>query len=87
MSTLLDLLAQRYDRDQSMAMLRDEDLRDSEMRALDSALQRAGMPDGMHETHEGRSLFLAVLTLRLKFPLDEAHAKVERNIAMREGRL
>jgi hypothetical protein len=86
MSTLLDRLADGYDREQSLAMLRNEDLRNIVMQEQEAALQAVGMPDGMFDTHEGQSLFLAVLTLRLKFPLDEAHAKVERNIAMREGR-
>jgi hypothetical protein len=87
MATLLDILVERFDKAAAMTLLRDESARDTAMLDLAEELQRAGMPAGMLDTHEGSSLFLAVLALRLKFPLDVAHEKVQRNIDMREGRI
>jgi hypothetical protein len=56
------------------------------MRRLSGELVTAGMPAGMLETDEGANLFVAVLALRVKFPREDALAKVRLNIAMREGR-
>jgi hypothetical protein len=86
METLLDLLFERFDRDQAFVLLRDESQRSNAMADLAGDLEIAGMPAGMLATSEGANLFVAVLSLRLKFPVGEAREKVRLNIAMREGR-
>lgn len=86
MEALLDLLFARFERAEAMRVLRDAAERQRAMAELSSDLVAAGMPAGMLETGEGQNLFIAVLTLRLKFPRAEAREKVALNIAMREGR-
>jgi hypothetical protein len=85
MTVLLDIFFEEYDRNTALLLLRDETERQTAMRALAPRLEAAGMPDGMLATGEGSSLFVAVLALRLKFSRQEALAKVQLNIAMREG--
>jgi hypothetical protein len=85
MATLLELLQARYDRPAAMELLRDLDARARALTALSSDLEAAGMPPGLLSTAEGENLFVAVLSLRLKFSEDEARQKVAMNIAMREG--
>lgn len=85
LATLLEALY-GYDVPAARALLLDPAQREDARETLAPSLAAAGMPDGMLGTPEGGSLFVAVLTLRLKFPPDEARQKVERNIAMREGR-
>lgn len=86
MQTLLDLLYLEYDRAQAMRMLQDEQARAEAVSVLERRLEDAGMASGLLDTDPGRNLFVAVLTLRLKFPIEEAREKVRLNIAMREGR-
>lgn len=85
MERLLELLYERFDRSQAFALLRDEAERSQAMAALSGALEASGMPAGMLASSEGVNLFVAVLSLRLKFPEAEAREKVRLNIAMREG--
>jgi hypothetical protein len=86
MESLLDLLFERYDRAQAIDILRYETAREQAFAELAGNLASAGMPPGMLETSEGENLFVAVLSLRIKFPEAEAREKVQLNIAMREGR-
>lgn len=84
METLLELLFARYVRADALALLRDLDAREHATAQLSPDLETAGMPPGTLATSEGQNLFVAVLTLRLKFQEDEARQKVALNIAMRE---
>lgn len=86
MLDLLDELAQGWTRDEALTLLRDGQAQAAARDALAPRLEERGMPAGMLASDEGGNLFVAVLALRLKFPLDEARRKVELNIAMREGR-
>lgn len=86
MRRCLDLLYERIDDDRARSMLRDPDLRAQTYLELATELTAHGMPEGMFQTSEGESLGLAILALRLRFPQDVGVAKVELNIAMREGR-
>jgi hypothetical protein len=86
MATLLDLLFERFDRDAAMTLLRDPQAREQAKCQLAPVLEPTGMPSGMLATPEGQNLFVAVLSLRLKFSEEEARQKVALNIAMREGR-
>lgn len=86
MATLLDLLFERYEQPDALAMLRDTRAREPALQSLAPDLESHGMPPEMLATPEGQNLFVAVLSLRLKFPKDEARQKVALNIAMREGR-
>jgi hypothetical protein len=86
MTTLLDRFYDRYDDAAARRLLVDAGARSAAMAALGPELGQAGMPPGALVSAEGATLFVSVLTLRLKFPPDEARAKVELNIAMREGR-
>jgi hypothetical protein len=86
MATLLDLLFDRFSRAEALALLRDLDARARATESLTPDLERAGLPPGMLTAQEGQNLFVAVLGLRLKFPIDEARQKVALNISMREGR-
>jgi len=86
MAALLEILFVNYDRDTCLAILRDSACRDSEKLILNERLVQAGMQPKFLNSSTGDNLFLAVLGLRLKFPLEDARAKVALNIAMREGR-
>jgi hypothetical protein len=86
LESLLLLLFDRLDRQEALRALRDSEERACVMRRLSGELVTAGMPAGMLETDEGANLFVAVLALRVKFPREDALAKVRLNIAMREGR-
>jgi hypothetical protein len=86
METLLDLLFERFDRAQAIDILRYETVREQAFAQLAGDLASSGMPAGMLDTSEGENLFVAVLSLRIKFPEAEAREKVQLNIAMREGR-
>lgn len=86
METLLSLLFARYERPDALTLLRDLDARERALADLAPQLESAGMPTGLLASSEGQNLFVAVLSLRLKFPEDEARDKVALNIAMREGR-
>lgn len=86
METLLDLLFTQYERAAAMTLLRDLTERERAMTRLSVELEAAGMPAGMLASSEGQNLFVAVLSLRIKFPEHEARDKVALNIAMREGR-
>jgi hypothetical protein len=86
MESLLDLLFERYDRAQAVDILRYETARERAFAQLAGDLAMSGMPPGMLGTSEGENLFVAVLSLRIKFPEAEAREKVRLNIAMREGR-
>lgn len=85
MATLLELLFASYDRPMALDMLRDITVRAQAIDALEPQLVAAGMPPGMLRSSEGENLFVAVLSLRLKFPLEEAREKVALNIRMRDG--
>jgi hypothetical protein len=87
MEGLLDALYTRFDRSEAMTLLRDLGERERAMRRLASELEAGGMPAGMLASPEGQNLFVAVLSLRIKFPEQEAREKVALNIAMREGRV
>ncbi|HYI16559.1 MAG TPA: hypothetical protein VEX37_14275 [Thermomicrobiales bacterium] len=84
METLLALLFARYERPEALTILRDAEAREREKASLAPQLETAGMPTGMLATSEGENLFVAVLSLRLKFTEDEAREKVALNISMRE---
>ncbi len=86
MATLLELLFSRYERPAALVLLGDLNAREHAIEALVSDLEAAGMPLALLATSEGQNLFVAVLSLRLKFSEQEAHEKVALNIAMREGR-
>ena len=86
MEALLDLLFAEYDREAAMRQLRDEVARTAAIEAVAPRLTAAGLPPGFLASEAGANLYLAVLTLRIKFPPDEATQKVRLNIAMREGR-
>jgi hypothetical protein len=87
MATLLVALFERYDRSAALDLLRDIDTRQRAIDELSPELVAAGMPESMLTTSEGQNLFVAVLSLRLKFSKAEALEKVALNIAMREGRV
>ena len=86
MEKLLGLLFARFDRAQALDMLRDLGARHRAIAEIVPELVAVGMPEAMLRTPEGENLFVAVLSLRLKFPEAEAREKVALNIAMREGR-
>ena len=86
MERLLELLYDRYDRRRAVEFLRDERARAGALADLAAELVAAGMPPEMGSSEEGQNLFVAVLTLRVKFPIEEARQKVALNIAMRERR-
>lgn len=86
METLLDELFTRYERSEALTILRDRESRERALTELAPDLSTAGMPSGLLATSEGQNLFVAVLSLRLKFSEAEAREKVALNIAMREGR-
>jgi hypothetical protein len=86
MTTLLDRFYDRYDDAAARRLLVDAEARTAAMAALGRELGQAGMPPGVLMSAEGAGLFVSLLTLRVKFPPDEARAKVALNIAMREGR-
>lgn len=86
METLLDLLNADYDRPTAMSMLRDVTVRAQAITVIEGQLEGSGMAPGFLQTDAGENLFVAVLSLRIKFPIEEAREKVRLNIAMREGR-
>lgn len=86
MEALLDALFAGYERDEAMTLVRDLGERERAMKRLSFDLEAAGMPAGMLASPEGQNLFVAVLSLRIKFPEHEAREKVALNIAMRERR-
>lgn len=86
MVTLLELLFERYDRESCAALLVNESARNQAFADLAPELLPAGMGRDVPDCAQGRNLFVAVLTLRLRFPFEEARERVELNIAMREGR-
>jgi hypothetical protein len=86
MTMLLDLFYDRYDDAAARRLVVDAGARAAAMTALGPELERAGMTPGALASAEGAALFVSVLTLRVKFPLEEARARVALNIAMREGR-
>ena len=86
METLLDLLFERFDRAQAIDILRFETAREHALAQLAGDLAVSGMPAGMLDSSEGENLFVAVLSLRIKFPEAEAREKVQLNISMRESR-
>jgi hypothetical protein len=85
MAVLLELLFERFTREEALALLRDLEARETAIGWLAPELDRAGLPHGMLTTQEGQNLFVAVLGLRLKFQIQEAREKVSLNIAMRAG--
>jgi hypothetical protein len=86
MERLLELLYDEYDDRESRALLRDENRRVATPALLGDSLVVAGMAKAMRCSDEAANLFVAVLSLRIHFPLDEAREKVAQNIAMRERR-
>ncbi|MEX1157886.1 MAG: hypothetical protein WEC79_03020 [Thermomicrobiales bacterium] len=86
MEALLDALFVGYGLDEAMTLLRSPGERERAMQRLSAELEAGGMPAGMLASPEGQNLFVAVLSLRIKFPEPEAREKVALNIAMRERR-
>lgn len=86
MAALLEALFGDFEREACVALLRDIAARETARETLAPRLELAGMHPGTLETTAGDNLFVAVLVLRLKFPLEAARDKVALNIAMREGR-
>lgn len=85
LEALLDLLFERFDDAGARALLRDPALRRAALGQLSDHLAAAGAPADLADSAHGDNLVMAVLALRVKFPRDEARAKVRRNIAMRSG--
>jgi two-component sensor histidine kinase len=83
METLLDLLFERFDSQQAQELLRSAKSRAEAVARLQPELVAAGAESALLESPIGENLVLAVLSLRVKFPRDEALAKVRQNIAMR----
>jgi hypothetical protein len=81
---LLLILFERYDSAQIRALLQDSGQRAETIAGLRAELVAAGADVGLLDSASGENLFLAVAALRVKFPRDEALAKVRQNIAMRE---
>ena len=86
METLLDELFAGLERSEALTLLSDDLERGRVMQHLSSGLEAAGMPAGLLASSEGQHLFIAVLTLRIKFQRQDAREKVALNIAMRERR-
>jgi len=86
MTSVLDLLYEQCDASAARELLRDRDALAEAIDARASELLAAGMPRELLGHQTGASLIASLLTLRVRFPIDEARGKVEQNIAMREGR-
>lgn len=84
MERLLDELFQRYSDDEVRSIMRDESAREQVIDALrDDVVGWGGSPELLRSS-TGRSLVLGVMALRAKFPIEDARAKVQLNIKMRE---
>jgi hypothetical protein len=83
----LEILISEYEPRECSEMLRNPDERAAASAVLAPRLVAGGMLPGTLDTTAGDNLFRAILSLRIKFPADEARQKVELNIAMREGRV
>ncbi|HEY8446391.1 MAG TPA: hypothetical protein VIL01_04720 [Thermomicrobiales bacterium] len=84
MRETLDLLFASYDVEAATKCLRDELARNELRRAVNRRLQSAGKDTIVPLGERGDNLLQAILALRIKFPREEATAKLELNIAMRE---
>ncbi len=86
MTSVLELLYEQCDASAARELLRDRDALAEAIDARAGQLVAAGMPVELLASRSGASLIASLLTLRVRFPLDEARRRVEQNIAMREGR-
>lgn len=86
MRVVLAMLFRDLKTEQAVEALRDATARDRLRAELnDNELDRGRLgriPDGDY----GDNLLQAILALRVKFPIEDATAKLETNIAMRERR-
>ncbi len=84
MREALDLLFVAYDAASAAECLRDEQARAGLRRAVNRRLHAAGRDTVVPLGQRGDHLLQALVALRVKFPRDEAMAKLELNIAMRQ---
>lgn len=85
MLPLAQILYEEYTPLAAVRLLQDDLAREAVLPLLAAALERRGAPADGLLADDGDSLLQGLLSLRAKFPWEEAREKVRRNIAMRGG--
>jgi hypothetical protein len=86
MRIVLALLFDEYSHDDAVRLLRDDEARSVFRREVDRRLAGNGLAEFVPAGDRGDNLLQAIIALRVKFPRQEAAAKLDLNIAMRERR-
>lgn len=86
MRVVLAALFRDFTTEQAVEFLRDSKSRDRLRADLDDRALDGGRLGHIPRGEYGDNLLQAILALRVKFPIEEASAKLETNIAMRERR-
>jgi hypothetical protein len=86
MRMVLAALFRELTSEEAVEALRDADARDRLRADLNCNVLGEGRLGRIPEGDYGDNLLQAMLALRIKFPVEEATAKLETNIAMRERR-
>lgn len=86
MREALDLLFVSYDAASAANLLRDDAAREGLRKAVNRRLHSSGQDTVVPLGERGDHLLQALVALRIKFPREEAMAKLELNIAMRQQR-
>jgi hypothetical protein len=86
MRVVLVALFRDHEPAEALEFLRDADARERLRADLNADALDGGRLGRVPEGEYGDNLLQAILALRVKFPVEEATAKLETNIAMRERR-